>query len=158
MGVSGCGKTTVARAAARQTGVRFLDADDLHSADAVAQMHRGVPLTAEQRDAWMDRVVEATKGPSSTILACSALRRAHRERLRTHAEAYFFLLDVPVAELRRRLAQRSGHFFDPSLLDDQLATLEMPEAGERITVLDGCRPVTDLAADIERTIGRPDPR
>ena len=66
------------------------------------------------------------------VLACSALRARHRDALRTAARAdrlgvasvHFILLDVPRDVLAARLAARRDHFFDPSLLDSQLATLE----------------------------------
>lgn len=36
--------------------------------------------------------------------------------------------------LQERLAARSGHFFDPSLLQTQLDTLEEPDLHEAITI------------------------
>ncbi|MNC76120.1 gluconate kinase 1 [compost metagenome] len=36
--------------------------------------------------------------------------------------------------LKQRLAERAGHFFDPSLLQTQLDTLEEPDVHEAITI------------------------
>ncbi|HZI97511.1 MAG TPA: gluconokinase, partial [Actinomycetales bacterium] len=66
-----------------------------------------------------------TLAGTDVVVACSALRRAYRDVLRTAADdVRFVLLDVPRPELDRRLAQRTGHFMPSGLLDSQLATLE----------------------------------
>jgi gluconokinase len=39
---------------------------------------------------------------------------------------------------------RPGHYMPASLLDSQLATLEPPQAGEPILVLDGTRSLDEL--------------
>ena len=49
MGVSGCGKTEVGRAVAQQWGADFQDADNWHTAEAVAKMAAGHALTDEDR-------------------------------------------------------------------------------------------------------------
>ena len=48
---------------------------------------------------------------------------------------YFFLLHASKDVLQKRLSERKGHFFDPSLLDSQLATLEMPAPDEAVVVV-----------------------
>ena len=54
MGVSGGGKSTIGTLLAHRLGWPFLDADDLHPADNVAKMQRGVPLTDSDRWPWLD--------------------------------------------------------------------------------------------------------
>jgi len=49
MGVSGSGKTTVGQMLAAAIGAQFIDGDDLHSNEARAKMHAGVPLADEDR-------------------------------------------------------------------------------------------------------------
>ena len=44
MGVSGCGKSTVGGALARQLGLDMIDGDDLHLPESVAKMRSGVAL------------------------------------------------------------------------------------------------------------------
>ena len=56
MGVSGAGKTTVARALAELLGADFIDGDDLHSAAARAKMSAGHPLDDDDRWPWLDRI------------------------------------------------------------------------------------------------------
>lgn len=155
MGVSGSGKSTVAAPLAERLGIGLLDADDLHSRGAIDQMHRGVALTGTQRDEWMDRVVSAVERDRPVVLACSALRRDHRSRLAELSGSHLFMLDVPRHELQRRLEQRHDHFFDPGLLDDQLATLEPVRGEEPVVVLDGTRTVDDLVRHIQQTVSSP---
>ncbi len=141
MGVSGCGKSTFGAARARATGARFIEGDALHGADNLAKMASGMPLTDADRWPWLDRIAAAINREialgACVVATCSALRRAYRDRLRTQiaAPVRFILLDVPLEELRRRMAQRMGHFMPPHLLDSQLATLEWPGPDEDVEVL-----------------------
>lgn len=149
MGVSGAGKTTVGLAAAALAGVRFLDADDLHPPANVAKMAAGQPLDDADRAPWLDAVAAALVSEAPCIMACSALRAAYRDRLRTDApHARFALLDLDRPTLERRLTTRPGHFMPASLLDSQLAALESPLPGENVLVLDASRSVDEIAADV----------
>ncbi len=127
MGVEGAGKTTVGRLLARELGVPFLDADDLHSPAAIASMHAGHPLDDAQRMPWLRRVNVALRDqPDGFVLACSALRRSYRDVLRDGVEGLTFaFLDVDVNVLVDRLRTRTGHFAGVDLLPSQLATLEL---------------------------------
>jgi carbohydrate kinase (thermoresistant glucokinase family) len=136
MGVSGCGKSTVAAAlAARIPGGVFLDADDLHPRANVEKMHAGHPLDDVDRAPWLTAVgramAEVTARGGVPVMACSALKHAYRLRiLAEEPAARFVLLDVDRAELERRVAARKHHYMPASLLDSQLATLELLGAEE----------------------------
>lgn len=150
-GVSGAGKSTVGRALADALGAVLVDADDLHPTGNVAKMSAGVPLTDEDRDPWVDRLVEELRRRESeggrVVLACSALRRAHRRRLvGAVVDVGVVHLQVGPDVLARRLAERTGHFMSPRLLASQLAALE-PLTGEG-TVVDGERPVDEVVEEI----------
>lgn len=149
MGVSGAGKTTVGMAAAALSTVRFLDADDRHPPANIAKMAAGIPLDDADRAPWLDAVGTALRDEAPCIMACSALRRSYRDRLRELAPlTIFVLLHVPRADLEGRLAARVDHFMPPELLDSQLADLEHPDASENVLVLDATRPVDELAAAV----------
>lgn len=85
MGVSGSGKSTVGRAVAERLGWGFCDADDHHPASNVAKMSAGEALSDEDREPWLERLVEVMAGYSgrgeSLVLVCSALGAAFRDRL-----------------------------------------------------------------------------
>lgn len=131
MGVSGAGKTAVGERLATRLGWPFVDADDLHPASNLRKMTAGVPLTDEDRLPWLHMVRgaidEHAVSGRSAVVACSALKEQYRELLRAgQAEPRLVYLRVTPAVLERRLRERRGHFFDPSLLASQLETLEEP--------------------------------
>ncbi len=133
MGVAGCGKSTVAAALAQGAGGTLLEGDAFHPAANVAKMSAGTPLTDEDRWPWLDAIGRAmAETPGPVFAACSALRRAYRERLAAAAGApvYFLHLDGDRALIGGRMQARSGHFMPESLLDSQFATLEPPAADE----------------------------
>jgi len=127
MGVSGAGKTTVGRALADALGANFIDGDDLHSEAARAKMAAGVALTDDDRWPWLDRV-GAALASGRRIVACSALKRAYRDRIRTAAgpRLRFIYLVADAGAMRQRVASRPGHYMPASLVDSQFAALEPP--------------------------------
>jgi gluconokinase len=129
MGVSGAGKTTVGKRLAEALGARFIDGDDLHSDAARAKMAAGHALTDDDRWPWLDRIGAALAQGSRTVVACSALRRAYRDRLRAAAgpSLRFVYLDADRETMRARVAGRIGHYMPASLVDSQFAALEPPE-------------------------------
>ncbi len=133
MGVSGSGKSTIGALLAEALGWPFADADGFHPAANVAKMAAGQPLTDADRWPWLDAIA-AHIGASRTakqpvVVACSALRRAYRERLRAgHGDLIFLHLAGAPAVIAERQAARQGHFMPPSLMASQFATLEDPAA------------------------------
>ena len=153
MGVSGSGKTTVGRALALAVGGEFRDGDDYHTPESIAKMARGIPLNDADRAPWLDvlreLIDEWRPRPEILVLACSALTRRIRERLRldrdgirvVHLEGTRALLD---ARMRAR-----EHFMPAELLESQLALLERPSAA---IVLDAALPIATLVAEIRRSL------
>ena len=134
MGVSGSGKSTIGRRLADALGYAFLEGDEMHPPANIAKMSAGVPLDDADRAAWLDgiaRWMEAQQAAGrSAVVACSALKRAYRERLRRAGPAVWFVyLEVDHRELARRMRGRE-HFMPPELLGSQLATLEEPAGDE----------------------------
>jgi gluconokinase len=155
MGVSGAGKTTVGAALARSLGWTFLDADDFHPPANVEKMAAGHPLAEEDRAPWLDALAHAIahqrRAGRDVVVACSALRRAHRERLTKEADrsAVVYLAASPHL-IERRLARRTDHFMDPALAASQFDTLEPPADA---LVLDARRPPDALVRTIRDTLG-----
>lgn len=134
MGVSGAGKSTVGAALADRLGAPFVDADDLHPPANIEKMRAGTPLVDADRMPWLDLVgVALAEAPApGVVVACSALRRAYRDRLRAVApEVVFVALEGDPELLAERMGARPGHFMPATLLASQLALYESPAADER---------------------------
>jgi len=146
MGVSGSGKTLVGRLLAQRLDVLFVDGDDLHPEANVTAMASGTPLTDEQRWPWLDRVGQWLAEHDAGVVACSALGRRHRDRLRSHAAAAVFLhLDGPAEVISERMSGRT-HFMPETLLESQMAALEPladDERGVVLSVLSEPTPIVD---------------
>lgn len=137
MGVSGCGKSSVAEELAHATQGDFLDADDFHPQANRDKMAAGIPLQDEDRWGWLDALNAELRAraslPRDTFLACSALRRVYRERLASGLDGISFIYLKGSPELiRGRMEKRPGHFMPPALLESQFATLEEPSDKEAI--------------------------
>jgi len=149
MGVSSCGKTSVAEALAHKLGARFVEGDQLHPPANVEKMSAGIALSDADRWPWLQLVGEALRGDVATVVSCSALKRSYREYI-THAaqrRVSFVFLDGDKALLQRRISQRKNLFMPASLLDSQLATLEPPTADEDARRFDVVKPVMALVDD-----------
>jgi gluconokinase len=152
MGVSGSGKTTIGRLLARDLGWPFCDGDDFHPQANIDKMRQGIPLTDDDRDAWLtalrqqiDTLVETRQ---SAVLACSALKQTYRDRL-YQPEVRFIYLKGDFALIRRRLLARQGHFMQADLLASQFVTLEEPHGVPAIDIAQAPETIVDL---IKRTL------
>lgn len=161
MGVSGSGKTSVGRSLARTLGYDFLDADDFHSEHNVAKMASGQALTDQDRRPWLAAVRDAMSDrlarEEGVVMACSALRSGYRDVLRQAGEnVRFVYLKAGKRLIAKRLARRSRHFFAPSLLDSQFATLEEPnmEVERDVCVVDATLPRSRMPGAIIKALRR----
>lgn len=146
MGPSGSGKTAIGAALAVDFGVDFVDADDLHPAANVAKMESGTPLDDADRMPWLDRVGAALVAAPGLVVACSALARRYRDRIRAAAPGVRFVeLRVSREELDRRMRSRQ-HFMPAALLDSQLATLEHLDPDEDGVAVDNDAGIIEVAA------------
>lgn len=152
MGVSGSGKTTIGTLVAHELGVQFIDGDSLHPLENVQKMAAGTPLDDDDRWPWLEIVGrtlhEHGERREGLVVACSALKRAYRERIRSQAPSALFLhLDGTLEVLTRRIEGRSGHFMPAALLKSQIETLEPLAQEEGGYVLNIDQPVADMVDD-----------
>lgn len=155
MGVAGSGKSSVGGAVARNLGLGFIEADDHHSAENKARLSRGDALSDEMRWPWLDAVATAARerhdnDNAPVIIACSALKRAYRDRLRAALPGlYTFHLHTAATEIAKRLVARRNHFAGPELLGGQLAILEPLQADEWGADIDNSPQPDEVIAEAE---------
>jgi len=159
MGVSGCGKSTIAAMLAQHFNWVYEDGDWFHPPSNIDKMHAGEPLNDADRWPWLHGIaawIDATRriGNHGTI-ACSALKRVYRDILIGERR------DVRLVHLQgerdliaRRLTARDGHFMPPSLLDSQFAALEEPGADERPIIVSIVPHPREIVALIVDGLGR----
>lgn len=136
IGVAGCGKSTVAKALARQAGGVFLEGDEFHPDENVSAMRAGIPLTDEMRWPWLERLASAAADHAAdgqkVFVACSGLRRSYRDVLRAKfSPCQMIYLGGSKELILGRMRMREGHYMPTSLLDSQFDTLESPLRDEK---------------------------
>jgi gluconokinase/shikimate kinase len=151
MGVSGCGKSTVAALLAGRLGWDFEEGDDLHPPANIAKMAADHPLDDEDRKPWLAAVAAwiraRTDAGQPGIITCSALKRRYRDVLRGDHVVFVYLAGTP-EQIAARLATRHGHFMPPDLLASQFAILEPPGPDEEAITVDISASSPELADQI----------
>ncbi|MEV2212361.1 gluconokinase [Streptomyces sp. NPDC050997] len=153
LGVSGSGKTTVGKALAELVGLPFVEGDDFQPAANVAKMSAGRALDDADREPWLralaDRIRHSVDAGEGLVVACSALKRAYRDGLRTAAGARLWCLYLALDRDTAwdRLSRRTGHFMPARLVDSQFETLEPLEPDEPGMTMDA---TADLPAQLTR--------
>jgi len=153
MGVSGCGKSSVGARLGDYLETAFVEGDSLHPPENVRKMRLGTPLEDEDRWPWLERIGQllsgAGEGGLPVVVSCSALKRAYRDRLRELAgqPVTFVFLQGDRTLLAARMAGRNHDYMPLSLLDSQLATLELPHAEPDVLTI-------DINEPLEAIVGR----
>lgn len=155
MGVCGSGKTTIGLQLADQLGWRFAEGDDLHPPANKQKMSTGMPLIDEDRWPWLNRIyVEISqhrRDRKGLVISCSALKKSYREKLvRGASDVLFVHLTGTKELLSKRMTSRHGHFMPETLLDSQLAALEIPGPDENALSLDIVMSPSEIVSQVCR--------
>lgn len=132
MGVSGCGKSTIAVHLAEQLGAHCKDGDELHPKENIEKMAAGIPLTDADREPWLIDVANYAREHAELhgicVIACSALKNRYRQILNTAGRVAYVFLSGSHELIASRMHARAGHFMPEALLDSQFAALEDPRS------------------------------
>ncbi|GLR15686.1 gluconokinase [Portibacter lacus] len=129
MGVSGSGKSTIAKGIAKSLDLPFYDADDFHPKENIAKMESGEPLNDIDRKPWLEKInafsADIVKS-TALVFACSALKESYREILSRNINVVFVYLKGSPKLIHDRMNAREDHFMPLNLLDSQFKDLEEP--------------------------------
>lgn len=154
MGVSGTGKSSLAKQLANEILATFIDADDFHSLQAKQHMAANKPLTDDMRKPWLTSITKHLQSlyqeGKSVVLAYSGLKSAHRALFRELCFCcHFFYLVGDKAVIAKRISARESHFFSVELLDSQFAAMEAPLHSEAdVSFIDIHRDFLSVADEI----------
>ena len=116
-------------------------------------MHSGRPLTDEDRWPWLEQlrqeIERSVSAGENAVLACSALKRAYRDRLRVSDEVKFVFLRGDYALVEKQLRSRHRHFMNPKLLRSQFADLEEPKPDEDVLTIELGRTPQEIVEEIK---------
>ncbi len=151
MGVSGCGKSTIAESLANQLQTHYKDGDDLHPTGNIEKMESGVPLSDADRTPWLVDVArygsEQASLHGSCVIACSALKRSYRDILNQAGNVVYVFLDGSYELIASRMHARKDHFMPETLLDSQFEALESPKGEENVVSVGIDKDPDSIAAD-----------
>lgn len=141
MGVSGCGKSSVAQALATHFNAEFVEADDFHPSENKEHMRNGLALSDAMREPWIAllqaHLKQSARSGRNCVMSFSGLRRLHRAKIRDLPFGSLFIhLEGDRQLIEDRMKTRSEHFMPASLLESQYKTLEPASKKETIISID----------------------
>ncbi len=154
MGVSGAGKTTIAKLLADSLHWEFQDADNFHTPENIEKMSQGIPLKDSDRIPWLEEIGKAIaqwlRENKNVVLACSALKASYRQYLVLDNNVKIVYLRGSYDTIQKRLQQRQNHFMTEKLLKSQFDTLEEPD---NAICVDISQPPEVIVKTIKTTLG-----
>jgi carbohydrate kinase (thermoresistant glucokinase family) len=153
MGVSGCGKSTVALELQRLLGWEFKEGDDLHPPANVEKMRSGNSLNDQDRQPWLEAVArwidERLANGQPGIITCSDLKRAYRKiTVGDRHGVTLVYLKGDESLIAERIAQRKHRYMPTSLLHSQFETLEEPPTDEHPVVVNVHGSIPETVTDL----------
>ncbi|RDS79323.1 gluconokinase [Dyella monticola] len=153
MGVSSCGKSTVAAAISQRTSASLIEGDDFHPPENIRKMSAGIPLTDDDRHGWLERLAQEVSHRLSqserVVFTCSALKHRYRDTLRRAIpDLGFAFLELTPAQATERAQHRTGHFMPASLIGSQFHDLQSPEGEPQVLTVDATKSVEAITDEV----------
>lgn len=138
-GVSGSGKSTIAKGLSERLRFPYYDADDFHPQENIDKMSDGKSLNDEDRLPWLLSLADSINIWSQSegaVLACSALKEQYRALLSTNfkTEICWIFLKGSADLIKKRMDHRKGHYMSSKLLNSQFEDLEIPDYGLHVDI------------------------
>ena len=154
MGVTGCGKTSVAKAVGDRVDAVMIEGDAFHPERNISKKRAGIPLDDADRQGWLEQLgrelARTLAGGHLAVLTCSALKRRYRDVLRSAVPHLgFVFLELSPAAATERVGKRAGHFMPASLVESQFRDLESPTGEPRVLTVDGTDPLPAIVDQVE---------
>jgi gluconokinase len=138
MGVSGSGKSTIGEAVSSKLGWKYYEGDNFHPAANIEKMKNGIPLNDDDRMPWLNSIrkviEEAISRHESIIISCSALKEKYRAILKVDDGVGLIYLKGSYDLIKKRMEERTDHFFKPEMLKSQFDALEEPADAVQIDI------------------------
>ena len=158
MGVSGCGKSSVAVKLSEEYGIPFIEGDDLHPQENIDKMSRGEALNDNDRWPWLTTCADAMnlrKG-SGYVITCSALKKRYRDHIRESTDHSFQIIYLKgsMEVIKERMSTRKNHFMPTALLQSQFDALEIPQDALHVDINNPIDTITEeiktLVIEVEK--------
>jgi len=138
IGVSGCGKSTIAQKLSEDLGIPYYDADDFHPQENIDKMSSGKPLNDDDRALWLEILstnLQQWEKEGGAILACSALKEKYRRVLAGNLKnCHWVFLYGSYELILERMNKRKDHYMSGEMLRSQFEALEVPAYGIHIDI------------------------
>jgi carbohydrate kinase (thermoresistant glucokinase family) len=155
MGVSGCGKSSVAQALTQRLqqeslSATMLEGDEFHPQANIEKMRSGQALDDQDREPWLLRLNEELRSTLAkgefAVLACSALKQKYRDLLSQGIESPIWIhLNGSFDLIEARMKARQHKYMPASLLRSQFETLEPPQQAINLNIEDPIETLVDQA-------------
>ena len=157
IGVTGCGKSTLAAALAAALGWAFIDGDALEPPVYVTNTKAGERPDDADRELRFSKVSRelARHHGAGVVVAYSALLRRYRDAIREQAgNVHFVLPEVAGDRIAARIEKSASHQMPAGLIDSELATFDQPETDENAIVVDGTLPTGEQVRRVLDALSR----
>ena len=123
MGVSGCGKSTIAKFLAEAMALPFFDGDDFHPQANIDKMASGKSLNDADREPWLQELasqIQLWNQSTGAVLACSALKQSYRD-----------ILQNPISHSNTSEGQEGSQTNDTKSATHPVGSCEASSRGQR---------------------------